>query len=253
MIINGREIHIWNIQVHDLAVSASPLRSCLSESEIARIQSFKNPAVSARFEGIRGSLRMILGAYLQCDPRAVEIKVGPDGKPYLGGGHPSLFFNLSHSNDVVVCAVSHTDLGIDIEKVRQMANVLGVSRRFFSSEEHAALAKIENDNDRNHLFFRLWTAKEAVLKGTGMGIAHGLANTIIRMKNLDQLELLKICGSSEEAGKWRLKEMSVEPGYLCTMAIKSELDHKILQCSMAQLRCHTVPELNASKQSGDVI
>ena len=44
-----------------------------------------------------------------------ELTENPFGKPYFKD--TNIFFNISHSNNLVACAVSTQNIGIDIEKV----------------------------------------------------------------------------------------------------------------------------------------
>lgn len=89
----------------------------------------------------------------------------PTGQPYLPA-LPNLHFSLSHSGDVVLCALAHTPVGIDLELPRRVRP--GLAARWFSPEE-AALSAHDPD-----AFFRLWMSKEAVLKEVGCGISGGL-------------------------------------------------------------------------------
>ncbi len=41
------------------------------------------------------------------------------GKPYLNG-YPNYYFNISHSGEFVVCAISNNPVGIDIEQIKQI-------------------------------------------------------------------------------------------------------------------------------------
>lgn len=85
----------------------------------------------------------------------LNIKKGPYGKPMVEGIH----FNLSHTDGLVVCAVSEKEVGCDVEKIKSIPE--GVAERFFHSNE-----KVYADEK----FFRLWTIKESYVKMTGEGM-----------------------------------------------------------------------------------
>lgn len=91
-----------------------------------------------------------------------KITLGPMGKPEAEKVH----FNISHSGDWVICAVSGKDVGCDIEKIDQEPE--GVAQRFFHQQEAAYLQKFQGE-ERNEMFFRLWTWKESYMKMTGEG------------------------------------------------------------------------------------
>ena len=87
------------------------------------------------------------------------------GKPYLEG-HRDIHFNISHSGEYVVCAVSDRPVGIDIEKTGAYRQ--RVAKRICSREELDMLEKSEKPDDD---FSCLWTQKEAVLKRKGTGLS----------------------------------------------------------------------------------
>ncbi len=90
----------------------------------------------------------------------VSYKRNPHGKPYLTD-YP-LHISISHSGDYAVCAVSDTEVGIDIQKIRKAD--FRIAKRYFTSEE---CEYIGNDNLR---FFELWAKKESYLKAIGTGL-----------------------------------------------------------------------------------
>lgn len=92
------------------------------------------------------------------------IGYGEFEKPYLLG-FPDIHFNISHSGDLLVCAVSTKPVGIDAEKIGEYSKK--VIERICSSKE---LEKVLKSDDRNLEFCRLWTKKEAYLKLLGTGI-----------------------------------------------------------------------------------
>jgi len=92
-----------------------------------------------------------------------DIVYGENGKPKI----PGICFNLSHSEDMVICAVSEKPIGCDVEKVKE-AN-LKVADRFFTEKEVEYLNALDKDN-RADAFFRLWTMKESYMKMTGEGM-----------------------------------------------------------------------------------
>ena len=90
------------------------------------------------------------------------IRKNPCGKPMVEG----IYFNLSHTDGLVVCAVSDAPVGCDVEKVKEAPK--GVAERFFHANERAYLGKCSDAFDEQ--FFRLWTIKESYIKMTGEGM-----------------------------------------------------------------------------------
>lgn len=100
-------------------------------------------------------------------PPDAETVVDGSGKPRLKDG--GLFFNLSHSGDYALCAVSAHEVGCDVEKIAPID--LGVAHRFFLPEECRDIGSRPTKAAREERFFRYWTLKESVLKATGRGMA----------------------------------------------------------------------------------
>lgn len=91
-----------------------------------------------------------------------QLLNGDNGKPYLENS--DLFVSISHSDEGVVCAISETAVGIDIEKIKP------VTKKFINyvcndKESEYILANLEESPQR---FFTVWTAKEAYLKKHNM-------------------------------------------------------------------------------------
>ena len=89
-------------------------------------------------------------------------------KPCLAGdGMP--FFNLSHSKERVMCAVSDCAVGCDVQWMDPNISPT-VAKRFFTARECAALQACATEEERRCLFYRIWTLKESFVKMTGEGV-----------------------------------------------------------------------------------
>ena len=128
-----------------------------------------------------GSRRLCVAAYLLLmDGLRREYAItGPPlfsfqsgGKPFLDD-HPGIHFNLSHSGDVAVCAISDQPVGIDIETPRKISNSL-IDYTMNESERELIAAS----GDPSTAFLTLWTKKEALLKLTGEGISNQLKDVL---------------------------------------------------------------------------
>lgn len=88
---------------------------------------------------------------------------GENGKPEIAG----LCFNLSHSGEMVVCAVGSAPVGCDIEKIHKSSS--RIARRYFCESEREYLDSLGGE-EKTEEFIRLWTIKESYLKMTGEGM-----------------------------------------------------------------------------------
>ena len=92
------------------------------------------------------------------------------GKPSLAE-HPEVNYNLSHASGIAACIVSGRECGIDCEQVRSFRP--NVMKRAFSTVERELVEKT-SESERDLIFFRLWTLKEAYVKALGIGISYPL-------------------------------------------------------------------------------
>ncbi|WP_372787018.1 4'-phosphopantetheinyl transferase superfamily protein [Phenylobacterium sp.] len=157
----------------DADIALGDAHADLNDEERARARSFVFARDRDRFIRARGYLRRRLGAFVGVAPKAVPIATGEDGKPFLEGRPAS--FNLSHSGDLAVLAVTRgDDIGIDLETVDRSPGfedqLDDLSRFCLNGEEQAALAKLPPPQ-RVRRFLSYWTAKEARMKLTGEGMA----------------------------------------------------------------------------------
>ena len=143
--------------------------SLLSVDETARARRFHFDQDRDRYARGRGFLRRMLGQACGQDPARLVFGIGGQGKPYLQG--ISLSFNLSHSRDLAVLAISRTGpLGIDLEFIDRQADIAGLAQTCLTAAETAVLQALP-EASRAARFFRFWTAKEARMKLTGEGMS----------------------------------------------------------------------------------
>jgi 4'-phosphopantetheinyl transferase len=115
------------------------------------------------------ALRDVLAAYLETSPEAIRIVDGAHGKPELAGRE--LHFNLSHSGDVGLVAVSRErPVGVDVERIDGRRDVLALAERALGAEGAAAV-RAAPQADRTLVFHRAWARREAVVKCAGTGLS----------------------------------------------------------------------------------
>lgn len=89
-----------------------------------------------------------------------ELAKNNQGVPQPSGGQ---YWSLTHKDEYVAGIVSSTRIGIDIEKIRPCSKAL------FKKTAGQNEWKL-GDDEPDKLFFRYWTAKEAVIKLNGTGL-----------------------------------------------------------------------------------
>jgi Phosphopantetheinyl transferase len=151
-------------------------------------------------------LKGIEEAGLFCPPDK-EIKYTKCNKPYFEDN--LIQFNISHSGEIVVCALSHeNEIGIDIEIV---TDVEIDDFKFLMTEME--WDKISSSNNKKSVFFDYWTQKEAVIKAHG----HGLTIPLNSFEIIDSMT--KIHGE-----KFYLKEIKIDEKYKCTISQKANIN-----------------------------
>lgn len=111
-------------------------------------------------------LRYMVQRFTPVGDGALLLGAGEFGKPYLVE-HPEIHFNLSHSGAWVVCALSSSPIGIDVEEIKPTN--LAISQRYFTRSEHRNLLGQAPAGRLGH-FFNHWTIKESYVKMTGAGL-----------------------------------------------------------------------------------
>jgi len=100
----------------------------------------------------------------------IRIAYGPYGKPYLDGADKQIYFNLSHSGNMVMGIFDDVEVGCDVEKTGHRGDNIKIAKRFFHTEEFEALVGLKDEGAREDLFYRIWTLKESFMKACGLGM-----------------------------------------------------------------------------------
>jgi 4'-phosphopantetheinyl transferase len=167
----ANEVHVWSASLDGSDSELATLRQVLSIDEIARCDRAPLVEVRNHFIAARGLLRHVLASYLGVAPGGLQFVYGKAGKPYLANNPDGLHFNISHSGDLALIAVtSGCEVGIDLERISDLPEADDIAARFFCDEAKAEF-RSASAPDRLPVFFRCWTRKEAIAKCTGAGIA----------------------------------------------------------------------------------
>lgn len=95
-----------------------------------------------------------------------EVLIDKFGKPYFNNSDIS--FNISHSGNYVVAAVSKHGIGVDIQRIKQDKH--RIAEKNFLPSECEYINEIEDDAVKQQRFCEIWTIKEAYLKNIGIGL-----------------------------------------------------------------------------------
>lgn len=127
-------------------------------------------------------------------------------KPYFK--NTNIFFTISHTDDIVVCAITDiNEIGIDIEKLQDI-NINNFNF-FFTRHEWES---IHNSQNAMYSFISLWTQKESVIKATGYGLSLDLGSFEIGNDNTTVIHNTI----------YSVKDIYINQKYKCHMAIKGD-------------------------------
>lgn len=224
-------VHVWMLPPLDAAMKTSlaDLQALLSEDERLRERSFHFAANREAFVANRGRLRLVLAHYLSCRPEHVQFIQGPQGKPELENGNDhGLTFNLSHTDGLAVAAVTRRRrVGVDVERMKAIPDILDIARYSFSTNEYRQLASLPAA-EQPGAFYACWTRKEAFVKGLGTGLAQNLAEFEVSLLPGEPAALLTCRWSPELCRSWRLYSLDAGDGHACALAFEQDPHHSPL-------------------------
>jgi phosphopantetheine--protein transferase-like protein len=153
-----QRVDIWRIPLPESGV------------DTAAVLSKHTGTAAGRRAAAQRAMRIILGRYLEYPADELPIALDAGGKPYLDTPDRRPEFNLSHSRDIALLAVSPSyAVGIDVETHREIRDPMRIARRVLTRQELADLAGASAE-DRMECFLGLWTRMEARQKAIGRGI-----------------------------------------------------------------------------------
>jgi 4'-phosphopantetheinyl transferase len=213
-------IQIWHGNIAAKDADYQSYWRVLDATEQTQAGKFKNDLLRKRYIEVHGRLRTVLAQLLNEPPEKIRIKTAEHGKPYLVDT-PELAFNLSHSENVMVIAVSwNCRLGVDIEFCTPRTSLAGLVDKCFAVEEIAYWRQLP-EAQKTLEFYRFWTRKEAFVKAIGRGIALGLNQCVINPEN--QTEFLSVPADCGEAATWHAQDLVLGQGFCSALVTDKEI------------------------------
>lgn len=154
-----------------------------------------------RYKHLKGQIQCALGYLLLihalCEEGVFnempEFSYNEHDKPFLKN-YPGWYFNISHCKTAACCVLSHRDIGIDIEEVKEYKENLAA---YICNNNE--LKSLHDSNNKSDDFYKLWTRKEAVFKMLGSGITNNIKDILntpninIESHKIDNLWLSVAC------------------------------------------------------------
>lgn len=219
--LSGDEIHVWYASLPIDAQRYRDLQSILSPEEHEQAERFIHDRDRERFRMAHVILREVLARYIETPAADIEFQEGERGKPFFADRHAtSLQFNLAHSGEAVVVAVTENDaIGVDIERKRDKVDCMNLAKRFFAPAEYRQLSEL-SETHRRDAFFRCWALKEAYIKAIGSGLYQALDSFVVDIadQNVTQNWLLQV-DQPQIHDRCTLRLLDLHPDYTSAFAV----------------------------------
>ncbi len=217
------EVHIWRAQLRVAPASLSRYQALLSQEELAKARRFYFEHDRHTWTVAHGILRLLLGTYLQCDPKKITFQLNAYGKPALSTSdtYGSFQFNLSHSKNLALFAFAQKNVvGVDVEYMSDIPYE-EIARHSFSPFEQRTLQNLPQAQ-KAQAFFKCWTSKEAYIKGRGMGLSLALDLFDVSMQPDEACALLTSREDPQEVQRWQLYKLEPGPEYAGAIAVEGK-------------------------------
>jgi 4'-phosphopantetheinyl transferase len=236
---SDNQIDLWYVLLHGLADARllNEYRSFLPPDDVAQERKFALQESRVQHLVSRVLVRSVLSNYTGHDPRAWVFARNAYGKPAIS--HPAglpLEFNLSHTRGLVCCAVTvGRAVGLDAEGLTEIPNSLELAKRCFAPEEFTLLTNT-TAVERNNVFARIWTLKEAFVKACGFGLSLPLDEFAFRFSK-DRPPVVSIADSHRlEPSRWQFAEAQLASRFQISLAVEMPAS-----CRLAVRVRQTVP------------
>lgn len=220
------EVHVWRAALGVPTARLHSLERILCEEEVHRACGFRLARDRRCYIATRGTLRLLVGRYLEIDPAEVRFVYGEHGKPALAAraGEGRLCFNVAHSGDLALLSFARDrEVGVDLEQVRPIPQMEQIAKHFFSAREVAALQRVDA-SQRVEAFYACWTRKEAYIKARGAGLALRLDSFSVSLAPGEPARLREASPSPARDGgeceRWSFWALVPAPGYAGAVAVE---------------------------------
>lgn len=248
--LRENEAHVWRARLDCSPARLRELEGLLHGEELNRACRFRFPVHRNRFVSRRGSLRLLLGRYLQIPATDIELEHTQYGKPFLAKRHGTdIRFNLSHSQDLALFVVTRgREAGVDLERVRPGFSGDSVPERFFTPRETAALRALPSEQQPG-AFFQLWVCKEAVVKARGMGLSLALDSFDVLPGVREPVDAAWTLSDPDDTRLWTMQALCPGAGYAAALVIEGH--YSALRCWSLAIDSETTGK--AARATGELM
>lgn len=167
----------------------------------------------------------LLARYVICDNTnmknfQLQFNKNSYGKPFLL--FPSdIYFNTSHSGTWIACALSSSNVGIDVEEIKDID--INIAKDFFSEVESQDLLNHFPSSQQDY-FFKLWTLKESYIKFKGKGLSIPLDSFSIQFEK----DTIFVIDENKETSCRFFQKILYDKTILSVCYLKKEISHPLV-------------------------
>jgi len=212
------EITLWLVNQTQAKLNAALYQSWLNDAERERLAAFRFDKHKRQFLLTRALVRSVLSRYVPSKrPCEWSFTQNAFGKPQVANSPVPLFFNLSHTDDVIALAVSPRDfIGVDVEPLQRDTDLVAVAKRYFAPAEGEGLENVPKAMQRSHLL-NVWTLKEAYIKACGQGLAIPLGDVAFTLRE-KVIDVAFDAQRADDAARWQFWQYHYQGAHLLALA-----------------------------------
>jgi 4'-phosphopantetheinyl transferase len=220
LLLGENAVHLWRINLDQASQSSAGFHRLLSAQEAGQAGKFHFERDRRRFGVSHGTLRVILGRYLDCAPQQVAFGTTAKGKPFLV--QPAgLRFNLAHSHELALVAITSVgEIGVDVEHLRPLEDIDRLARQCFARQEYEQFNALSFPQNQQ-AFFNCWTRKEAYIKALGDGLSYPLDQFVVSLLPAEPARLVMVSEGPAEAQQWTLQAIELGEEYAAAFALRA--------------------------------
>lgn len=164
-----KDIYLFNIK--KLQKYEKTLYNSLPDNEKFYCKSIKTEYGRYRYCMRKALLYNILSKYLKCSSECIEFSYNEYGKPSIKSPKSKIQFNVSHSKEYIIIAISSEGaIGVDIEVDSSFKKKnKEYYKSIYSFNEYRYYEKL-SEAKKKKMFHSTWVYKEAISKAIGKGL-----------------------------------------------------------------------------------
>ncbi len=215
------ECHLWHLPLREPEDGLLASLKRLPVDEQKRADAFLLPEPRRQFILVRRTLRQLLGSYLNLPGEHISFCLNAFGKPSLPPPQAGLHFNVSHSGEHALIALSRdAAVGVDIEQHREFSDMEGMAGMIWCQQDIHLWQQLPLDQ-RIPAFYRAWTCKEAISKALGRGLTLDFKRLRVGFSPDEDARIIAMDPSCGEIGNWTLLQLGSENTCSAALAIAS--------------------------------